>query len=96
VELYRTTEDSTVAASLAIRGSWTRHCRPGRRPQGSRSAAGIPALTADHRRAEEHPFKSWHDRAPGVAELGGNERKLGAEGGILWAAAEYLAGEMRW
>jgi len=96
VELYRTTEGSTVASIAADLGivdttlsSWLK-------------AAGVP-IRGRHSRPDGEPppggetadqeLARLHAR---VAELEADQRKLGAERDILRAAAKYFAGETRW
>ena len=95
VELYRTTEGSTVASIAADLGivdttlsAWLK-------------AAGVPIRGRYPRPDGLPPGDESADQELArlrarVAELEANERKLGAERDILRAAAKYFAGETRW
>ena len=96
VELYRTTEGSTVAGIAADLGivdttlsAWLKAAGVpirGRypRPDGAPPPGGL---------APDQELARLRAR---VAELEAKERKLGAERDILRAAAKYFAGETRW
>ena len=96
VELYRTTEGSTVASIAADLGIMDTTL------SGWLKAAGVP-IRGRHPRADggpppggEAPDQELARLRARVAELEANERKLGAERDILRAAAKYFAGETRW
>ncbi len=96
VELYRTTEGSTVASIAADLGIMDTTL------SGWLKAAGVP-IRGRYPRPDGGPPPGGEPadqelarlRAR-VAELEANERKLGAERDILRAAAKYFAGETRW
>ena len=96
VELYRTTEGSTVASIAADLGimdttlsGWLKAAGVPIRGRYPRPDGGPPpgGATADSELARLRAR---------VAELEADQRKLGAERDILRAAAKYFAGETRW
>jgi transposase len=96
VELYRTTEGSTVASIAADLGIVDTTL------SGWLKAAGVP-IRGRHPRSDGEPPPGGETadqelarlRAR-VAELEADQRNLGAERDILRAAARYFAGETRW
>ena len=97
VELYRTTEGSTVASIAADLGimdtttlsAWLKAAGVPIRGRYPRPDGGPPpgGESADQELARLRAR---------VAELEANGRKLGAKRDILRAAAKYFAGETRW
>lgn len=95
VELYRTTENSTVASIAADLGIMDTTL------SGWLKAAGVPIRGRHPRPDAGPPGGESADQElvrlrARVAELEASERKLGAERDILRAAAKYFAGETRW
>jgi transposase len=96
VELYRTTEGSTVASIAADLGIMDATL------SGWLKAAGVPVRGRYPRPdggpppGDESADQELVRLRARVAELEANERKLGAERDILRAAAKYFAGETRW
>jgi transposase len=96
VELYRTTEGSTVAGIAADLGIMDTTLSTWLKAAGVPIRGRYPGAEGGPPPSGEAPDQELARLRARVAELEANERKLGAERDILRAAAKYFAGETRW
>jgi transposase len=96
VELYRTTEGSTVVGIAADLGIMDTTLSTWLKAAGVPIRGRYPSTGNGPPPSGEAPDQELARLRARVAELEANERKLGAERDILRAAAKYFAGETRW